>query len=82
MTPELRAACEFAVHVVTSQGRVIRAGRAVMYVLHTLGFRWLPWILMHRPFIWFVEIGYWLVARNRKHLANFWSLAKEEELKK
>ena len=68
MTPELRAACARSVHVITTEGRILRAGRASVFILAEVGFpgaRLLAW----PPLIWAVEVGYWLVARNR-HLAS------------
>jgi predicted DCC family thiol-disulfide oxidoreductase YuxK len=65
MTAELRAACARAFHVVTADGRVLRAGRAALYLLGRLGHpRWAR-LLALPPFLWAVELGYWLVARNR-----------------
>ena len=37
MTPELYRACEFAVHTVDSDGRVLRAGRACLRLLELMG---------------------------------------------
>jgi predicted DCC family thiol-disulfide oxidoreductase YuxK len=65
MTPELRAACARAVHVVTPDGRTLRAGRACLYVLEQIGFRGLARLLSLPPLVWLVESGYWVVARNR-----------------
>lgn len=65
MTPELREACRRAMHVVTADGRVLRAGRATLFVLGELGWRRMARWLSRRPFVWAVELGYWLVARNR-----------------
>ncbi len=67
----MRAACKQAIHVVTSDGKVLRAGRASMYVLEHLGWRLLARFLMYPPMIWFVELGYWIVARNRKFFSKF-----------
>lgn len=69
MTPALRVACARAVHVVAVDGSVLRAGRAVLFVLRELGWRKSTWLLRWPPFIWGVELGYWIVARNRKRLA-------------
>ena len=66
MTPELRAACSRAVHVVTPDGRVLRAGRACLWVLERTGYPLLARVLALPPLVWAVEVGYWLVARNRK----------------
>lgn len=70
MTSELREACGHAMHVVTEDGRVYRAGRAVLFILEKLGWgitaRWLSL----PPFIWLVELSYKFVARNRHRLSN------------
>ncbi len=66
MTPELRAACSRAVHVVTADGTVLRAGRACLWVLERTGHRLLSRALSLPPLVWAVELGYWLVARNRR----------------
>jgi predicted DCC family thiol-disulfide oxidoreductase YuxK len=66
MTPELRAACARAVHLVTADGRVLRAGRACLWVLERTGFPLLARVLALPPLVWAVEVGYWLVARNRR----------------
>jgi hypothetical protein len=71
MTDALREACARAVHVVTADGTVLRAGRASLYVMQHLGFRTLARILRVPPLIWFVELGYFIVARNRKLFAKF-----------
>jgi len=66
MTPELRAACARAVHVVTPEGVVLRAGRACLWVLERTGHPVLSRVLGSPPLVWAVELGYWLVARNRQ----------------
>jgi predicted DCC family thiol-disulfide oxidoreductase YuxK len=66
MTPELRAACARAFHVVTQDGRVLGAGRAALHVLARLGHPRLAQLLSLPPLVWAVELGYWLVARNRQ----------------
>ena len=65
MTPALWAACARAVHVVTQEGEVLRAGRAALYVLGRLGHPTWARVLSVPPLVWAVEFGYWLVARNR-----------------
>jgi predicted DCC family thiol-disulfide oxidoreductase YuxK len=65
MSPELRAACARAFHVVTADGQVLRAGRAALYVLAQLGHPHLARLLAFPPLVWAVELGYWLVAENR-----------------
>jgi len=66
MTPELRAACSRAVHLLTPEGRVLRAGKACLWVLARIGYPVLARVLAVPPLVWVVELGYWLVARNRK----------------
>jgi predicted DCC family thiol-disulfide oxidoreductase YuxK len=66
MTPELRAACGRAVHLLTPEGRMLRAGRACLWVLERIGYPLLARVLAVPPLVWAVELGYWLVARNRK----------------
>jgi predicted DCC family thiol-disulfide oxidoreductase YuxK len=65
MTEALATACARAVHVVTAGGKVLRAGRAVLYVLGRLGHPVLARLLALPPLVWGVELCYWLVARNR-----------------
>jgi len=71
MTPALRAACARAVHVITPDGQVLRAGRAVLDVLRRLGFPFWARLLSIPPLVWAVEVGYWLVARNRMLASRF-----------
>jgi predicted DCC family thiol-disulfide oxidoreductase YuxK len=66
MTPALYEACKRAIHVVRPDGSVLRAGRGVLYVLARIG--WHPWLVRFAswpPMIWFVELGYYVVAHNR-----------------
>ena len=77
MTPKLARACRRAVHVVTPDGSVLRAGRAALYLLRTagapapvIGLLGLP------PLVWLVEIGYRIVADNRPFFAQY--LMREE----
>jgi len=70
MTDALREACRKAVHVITAEGEILRAGRAVLFVLAEIGFH--PVIarfLMRRPFIFGVEWGYTIVANHRAFFA-------------
>ena len=66
MTPALREACARAVHVLTPQGTLLRAGRACLWVLARIGFPVLARILSVPPLVWLMEAGYWVVARNRR----------------
>jgi predicted DCC family thiol-disulfide oxidoreductase YuxK len=71
MTPALYERCQRAIHVITSEGRVLRAGRAVLFILERCGFKWTARVLRAPPLVWMVELGYWLVARNRRFFARF-----------
>lgn len=71
MTPALRDACVRAIHVVRADGRVLSAGRAALYVLERVGFGWFARLLAIPPFVWAIELGYWIVARNRRFFARF-----------
>ena len=65
MTDALRVACAAAVHVITPEGKVLRAGRASLHVLGRLGLRRTAAALSIPPLVWLVEVGYSIVARNR-----------------
>jgi hypothetical protein len=72
MTHALREQARKAVQVITSDGRHLSAGRAILFALEET--HWHPRavrLAARRPFIWFVELGYWLVARNRPFFGRF-----------
>lgn len=71
MTPELMAACERAVHVVRSDGSILRAGRATLFILERTGWGWFAKMFAVPPIIWLVEGLYAIVARNRPFFAHF-----------
>jgi predicted DCC family thiol-disulfide oxidoreductase YuxK len=72
MTPALYTACVRAVHVLTVEGKVIRAGRASMFVLEKIGYPgWLVRPFTWPPLVWFTELGYRIVANNRSFFAKF-----------
>jgi predicted DCC family thiol-disulfide oxidoreductase YuxK len=71
MTPALYQACQKAAHVLTPDGRALRAGRAALYILAELGHPTWAAILAWPPFIWAIELGYFLIARNRKLFSRF-----------
>jgi len=72
MTPELFEACRKAAHVITTDGELLRAGRVAMFVLAEIGFPgWLVRPFTWPPFIWFIELGYWLIANNRGFFSKF-----------
>jgi hypothetical protein len=57
--------------VITAEGRVVRAGRASLFVLQRTGYPRLARVLAVPPLVWMVELGYWIVARNRRFFARF-----------
>ena len=71
MTDSLARRCERAVQVVTPDGQVLSAGRASLYVLGKVGFPRLAWAGGLPPFVWGVELGYWIVARNRQFFSKW-----------
>jgi hypothetical protein len=71
MTPELRARCARAVHVLTADGRVLRAGRASLFLLERCGYKWSARLLSWPPLVWGVELGYYIVAKNRRLFGKF-----------
>lgn len=71
MTPEMYRACEFSVHVITEDGRVLRGGRAALHLLEQVGYGTVARLLALPPFIWAVEIAYKIVANNRDFFARF-----------
>ncbi len=71
MTPALHEACAQAVHVVKSDGSVLRAGRATLFILEQIGWGWAARVLSWPPLIWLVELLYGIVARNRPFFARY-----------
>jgi predicted DCC family thiol-disulfide oxidoreductase YuxK len=71
MTPALRDACERAVHVIKADGTVLRAGRAALFIFEELGWGWIARLLALPPFIWAVELGYRVIANNRRLFSRF-----------
>ena len=72
MTPALRAQARKAVQIITADGRQLSAGRAILFALEEI--EWHPSVVRlagRRPFIWVVEFGYWIVARNRPFFGRF-----------
>ncbi|MGA9524409.1 MAG: DCC1-like thiol-disulfide oxidoreductase family protein [Myxococcaceae bacterium] len=68
---ERRQACARAMHVYTADGRWLRAGRASLFVLERMGPGWRLFarIMGIPPLRWAVELGYWIIARNRRQFA-------------
>lgn len=62
--------------MITADGQVLRAGRAALFILEGLG--WWVKPLRWPPMIWFVELGYSLVANNRMFFSKFLFTKREE----
>lgn len=65
ISPQLRAACQESVHVIQTNGEILKAGRAMLFCL-----RFTRWHRLARIGEWplilpFIEIGYAWVARHR-----------------
>jgi predicted DCC family thiol-disulfide oxidoreductase YuxK len=72
MTPQFYRACQQAVHVITADGRILKAGRASMFILEEIGYpRWLIRPLTWPLLIWFTELGYRIVANHRPFFSKF-----------
>jgi len=78
MTPSLYAACRQAAHVITATGRIIKAGRAAMFILEEIGYpRWLIRPFTWPPLVWFTELGYRIIANNRPFFSKFLFTSEE-----
>ncbi|MCB0212344.1 MAG: DUF393 domain-containing protein [Anaerolineae bacterium] len=72
MTPQLYRACEEAIHVITRNGQVLRAGRAAMFILEQIGYpRWLVRPFTWLPLLWVTELGYRIIADHRPFFSKF-----------
>ncbi len=75
MNEPLRRACERALHVATSDGRILKGGNAVLLFLETTAhsrlLKRLFRIARSFPLVVFVEIGYKIVANNRSFFSRF-----------
>lgn len=65
LSPALRAACANALHVVKSDGQILRAGKAALFCLESTRWHRCARLLARPPFIGAVEMVYGLVAANR-----------------
>ena len=71
MTDALARRCARAVHVITPAGTILTAGRAGLCILGLIGYPRLARALAVPPLVWLVELGYWVVARNRGFFSRF-----------
>jgi predicted DCC family thiol-disulfide oxidoreductase YuxK len=60
----LRSDCARAVQAIRTDGSRLRAGRAAIFCLEQIGWRWAR-ILRFPPLVWLTELAYHIVARNR-----------------
>ena len=58
-------------HVITRDGERLRAGRAALFVLERIGHRRFARVMRVPPLVWFVELGYRIVAGNRRFFSRF-----------
>ncbi len=76
---DLAAACERAVHVVSRDGDVLRAGRAILFIAGEIGWQRSSRVLARAPFIWIVDWLYAVVARHRSIFSRLLSLRAPRE---
>ena len=69
ISPPLRAACEKALHVVKSDGEIVRAGRAMLFCGRFTRFHQLARLGEWPLFLPFVELGYRVIAANRGRIS-------------
>ena len=61
----LRADCARAMQAIRTDGSLLRGGRGAVYCLEQVGWWWAR-PMRFAPLAWLTELGYWLVARNRR----------------
>ncbi|MFN7162365.1 MAG: thiol-disulfide oxidoreductase DCC family protein [Fimbriimonadales bacterium] len=67
-----------SVHVFAADGRVLRGGRAVLFIGEQLGYGWLTRPLSLPPMVWGVEGVYWVIARLRGKLSRWLRISETE----
>lgn len=71
ISPQLRAACRDSVHVVKSDGAILRGGRAVLFCGQQTRWHQLARLAQWPIFLPLVEMGYALIAKNRRLVSKF-----------
>ena len=71
MSPELRAACVDALHVIDVDGTIYHSMRGLLFISARIGWPRTSRFLALPPMIWFGELGYLFMARNRPLFARF-----------
>ena len=79
LAPSLRAACERAMHVITSDGQVLSGGRAMMFCGQFTRFSGWARLAQWPIFLPFIELGYKFVARNRDLISRFFFKCERPE---
>ena len=79
LAPSLREACKSAVHVIKTDGEIVRGGRAIMFCgLFTPLSGWAR-IGLWPIFLPFIELGYKFVASNRNLVSQFFFKCERPE---
>jgi predicted DCC family thiol-disulfide oxidoreductase YuxK len=80
LSPRVRAACAHSVHLKRRDGRLLKAGRAVLFALEKTAASRLEaalWRLLRQmPFIFPIEIGYAYVASHRLLISKYFFRAE------
>lgn len=71
ISPDLRAACQKAVHVIKADGTIIRGGEAMLFCGEFTRWHQLARIGQWPIFLPFVELGYKIIAANRMMVSKF-----------
>jgi len=65
MNDAIRERCTREMAVVRQGGEVLFGARAVLYLFSHTGWGWFARLLAVPPFVWPIQLGYLLIARNR-----------------
>lgn len=79
LAPSLQESCGHAVHVIKSDGQVLRAGRAMMFCGQFTRYGGWARIAQWPIFLPFIELGYAFIARNRMWLSRFFFTRERPE---
>ncbi len=71
LTPELRDACSRAMHVIKTDGDILKGGRAALFCARFTRWHQLARVGEWPVFLPFVELGYKVVAANRSLLSKW-----------
>ena len=71
ISDELKTACARAMHIIKPDGEIIRAGEAAMFILEHTGYRWVSGPFSTWPLSAVSEMGYRIVANNRRFFSKF-----------